>query len=183
MPTDTDVEARLADYTVPHQIAHLAALLSWCEMALRPPVDVVLDAEVVAISRPVSELSGGVELGALIASVDRSVERRVRHEMPASGAIANDGKQFKANDRRFAYGLVVADFSAQAPVGTFVIFVRCDILQLTTNPVTVPATRHSRHRQLYAQLRSLRQSERAFDQALRDFGWREIATGRWFGKV
>ena len=143
MPSDPHVEARLSDHTVPHEIPELTTLLLWCDMAQRPPFDVVLDAEVVAISHPVSELSGGVELGALIASVDRSVERGVGDEMPASDATTNDGKQFKANDRRCAYGLVVADFSAQAPVATLVIIVRNDILHSPRMPLPYqrPATR------------------------------------------
>ena len=61
--------------------------------------------------------------------------------MPASCAIANDGKNFNGSDRRFAHGLVITTVAPYTPVATIVVVVRSDILQLATNPVTVPATR------------------------------------------
>ena len=59
---------------------------------------------------------------------------------PASCTIAKDVKHFKSNERRFAYELVVADFSVHTSSRTIVIVVRSDILQLITNPVAEPAT-------------------------------------------
>ena len=94
---------------------------------------------------------------------------------PAACTIAKDGKHFKGNERRFAYELVVADFSAHTSSRTIVIVVRSDILQLITNPVTVPATLDARHCQLNAELHSLGHSQRVLQHALRQFAGNRIS--------
>src|SRR3954452_9045656 len=95
-PADAQVQVRLSDLAVPHQVQHAALVGSGRKIAERASLEVVLQAERVPANRLVGELRRRLEIRGASASRNLLVQPRIGDEVPAARAVSEDRNELRA---------------------------------------------------------------------------------------